>query len=205
MCHLSNIGLLYVGCVLFINSLMLLNLVEAKSATVINFLVGLVQIVIPTYLIFTSNGDLLTLLSVGSLYLFGFTYIYVALTNWNGLSPTGVGYYCLWVAIMAVIFMFINVFVFNDFKFAFIWLNWSLLWFLFYLILAQNKDLSRLTGYVAMVQSWLTCTIPALAIMLSIWDNIALWQLIVVTLICYAAALALLKKTTVKLQLSGSN
>ena len=202
---MSNIGLLYVGCVLFINSLMLLDLVEAKSATVINFLVGLVQIILPTYLIFTSNGDLLTLLSVGSLYLFGFTYIYVALTNWNGLSPTGVGYYCLWVSIMAVIFTFINLFVFNDSKFAFIWINWSLLWFLFYLILAHNKDISRLTGYIAMVQSWLTCTIPALTILLDIWDQIAVWQLIVVMLLCYVAAFVLLKKTASKLQLSGSN
>lgn len=76
---------------------MLLNLVESKSATVINFLVGLLQIVFPTYLIIIFSVDLLTILNAGSLYLFGFTYIYVAVTNWKGLSTTGVGYYCLWV------------------------------------------------------------------------------------------------------------
>ncbi|MFL0584007.1 AmiS/UreI family transporter [Solibacillus silvestris] len=63
---------------------MLLNLVESKSATVINFLVGLLQIVFPTYLIIIFSVDLLTILNV-------------AVTNWKGLSTTGVGYYCIWV------------------------------------------------------------------------------------------------------------
>ena len=197
---MSNIGLLYVGCVLFINALMLLNLVESKSATVINFLVGLLQIVFPTYLIITSSGELLTILNAGSLYLFGFTYIYVAVTNWKGLSTTGVGYYCLWVAIMAVIFSAINIISFDDLKFAFIWLNWAVLWYLFYLLLAQQKEIGRLTGYIAMVQSWLTCTIPALAILLNFWDHIALWHLMVAILLAYVAVFMMLKKSASKLQ-----
>lgn len=196
---MSNIGLLYVGCVLFINALMLLNLVEAKSATIINFLVGLLQIVFPTYLIISSS-DLLTILNAGSLYLFGFTYIYVAVTNWKGLSTTGVGYYCLWVAIMAVLFSAINILSFGDLKFAFIWLNWAVLWFLFYLLLAQQKEIGRFTGYIAMVQSWLTCTIPALAILLNLWDHIALWHLMVAILLSYVAVLMMLKKSESKLQ-----
>ena len=197
---MSNIGLLYVGCVLFINALMLLNLVESKSATVINFLVGLLQIVFPTYLIITSSGELLSILNAGSLYLFGFTYIYVAVTNWKGLSTTGVGYYCLWVAIMAVIFSAINIISFDDLKFAFIWLNWAVLWYLFYLLLAQQKEIGRLTGYIAMVQSWLTCTIPALAILLNFWDHIALWHLMVAILLAYVAVFMMLKKSASKLQ-----
>lgn len=197
---MSNIGLLYVGCVLFINALMLLNLVESKSATVINFLVGLLQIVFPTYLIITSSGELLTILNAGSLYLFGFTYIYVAVTNWKGLSTTGVGYYCLWVAIMAVIFSAINIISFDDLKFAFIWLNWAVLWYLFYLLLAQQKEIGRLTGYIAMVQSWLTCTIPALAILLNFWEHIALWHLMIAILLAYVAVFMMLKKSASKLQ-----
>lgn len=197
---MSNIGLLYVGCVLFINALMLLNLVESKSATVINFLVGLLQIVFPTYLIITSSGELLTILNAGSLCLFGFTYIYVAVTNWKGLSTTGVGYYCLWVAIMAVIFSAINIISFDDLKFAFIWLNWAVLWYLFYLLLAQQKEIGRLTGYIAMVQSWLTCTIPALAILLNFWEHIALWHLMIAILLAYVAVFMMLKKSASKLQ-----
>lgn len=134
------------------------------------------------------------------LYLFGFNYIYVAVTNWKGLSTTGIGYYCLWVAIMAVIFSAINILFFTDLKFAFIWLNWAVLWFLFYLLLAQRKEIGRLTGYMAMVQSWLTCTIPALAILLNFWEHNALWHLMVAIILSYVAILMMLKKSESKLQ-----
>jgi uncharacterized membrane protein len=128
------VGLLYVGCVLFINSLMLLKKIDGKSASIINLFVGLIQVIYPTYIIFNANNDLDTILSASGLYLFGFTYLYVAITNWTGISTLGVGYYSLWVAIITLFYFLINIFVYDDVKFAFIWLNYFLLWFLFFLI-----------------------------------------------------------------------
>lgn len=163
-------GLFYVGCVLFINSLMLLEKIDARSAAVFNLFIGILQIFTPTYLILTANNDLNTILAASALYLFGFTYLYVAITNWKGLSTSGVGYYSLWVAMMAIIFSFINFALFNDYKFSFIWINWAFLWLLFFLLLAKNMKISKFTGYIAMIQSWITCTIPALLIMTDLWN-----------------------------------
>jgi len=77
---MGAVGLLFVGAVLFINGIMLLGWVDAKSAVAINFFVGGLQIITPTYLIFTANGNADTILSAAGLYLFAFTYLYVGLT-----------------------------------------------------------------------------------------------------------------------------
>jgi hypothetical protein len=51
------VGLLYVGAVLFVNGLLLIGAVEGRSAAPINLFVGALQVVTPTYLIFTANND----------------------------------------------------------------------------------------------------------------------------------------------------
>jgi hypothetical protein len=49
----GNVGLLFVGAVLFLNGVMLRGWVEAKSAAPINFFAGVVQVVTLSYLILT--------------------------------------------------------------------------------------------------------------------------------------------------------
>ena len=75
---MGSVGLLYVGAVLFINGAMLLGWVEARSAAPMNFFVGGLQVITPTYLIFTANGDADVILAASGLFLFSFTYLYVA-------------------------------------------------------------------------------------------------------------------------------
>jgi hypothetical protein len=53
----GNVGLLFVGAVQFLDWVMLLGRVEAKSAAPIDFFVGVLQVVTTAYLIFTANGD----------------------------------------------------------------------------------------------------------------------------------------------------
>ena len=96
---MAMVGLLYVGAVLFLNGLMLLGYVEARSAGPLNIFVGLLQVVTPTYLIFTAGGDADVILSASGLYLFGFTYLYVAFNVLGGFDGTGLGYFSLFVAI----------------------------------------------------------------------------------------------------------
>ena len=48
-------GLLYVGAVLFLNGVMILGRVDAKAAAVFNLFVGGLQVLTPTYLIFTAG------------------------------------------------------------------------------------------------------------------------------------------------------
>ena len=52
---MGSVGLLYVGAVLFLNGAMLLGWVKARSAAPMNLFVGVLQVVTPTYLIWTAR------------------------------------------------------------------------------------------------------------------------------------------------------
>ncbi|MCL6631104.1 MAG: AmiS/UreI family transporter [Alicyclobacillus herbarius] len=165
---MSNVGLMYVGAVLFINALMLLNKVDSKSAGVFNLFVGSLQVLTPIYIIF-STQDSWTIWSASGIFLFGFTYLYVGLTNLCKLSTTGLGWYCLWVCILAIGYSIVNFVHLHDLKFGIIWMLWSFLWGLFYLLLAQNRDIALFTGWVTFIEAWVTCTIPAFLSMGGLW------------------------------------
>lgn len=159
---MASVGLLYVGAVLFLNGLMLLGRVDAKAVIPINIFVGVLQVVTPTYLIFTANGDADAIFNASGLYLFGFTYLYVAFNQWMGLSGTGLGYFSLFVAIAALGYAYQSFFVFNDNAFGVIWLCWSFLWALFFIILGLERDeFNRYTGAVCAIEGWVTGAIPA--------------------------------------------
>jgi putative amide transporter protein len=159
---MAAVGLLFVGAVLFINGAMLLGWVDAKSAAPINFFVGGLQIITPTYLIFTANGDTDTILAAAGLYLFAFTYLYVGLNLAFGLDSTGLGYFCLFVVLSALVYSGLNFVRFGDPGFGVIWLCWAFLWLLFFLVLGLGRDrLGRYTGAVCAIQGWVTAWVPA--------------------------------------------
>ncbi|MFC4948754.1 AmiS/UreI family transporter [Pseudonocardia sp. GCM10023141] len=159
---MGSVGLLFVGAVLFINGAMLLGWVKGKSAAPMNFFVGGLQIITPTYLIFTADGNADTILSAAGLYLFAFTYLYVGLNLTFDLDSTGLGYFCLFVFVSALVYSGLNFFHFNDPGFGVIWLYWAFLWLLFFLVLGLGRDsLGRYTGAVCAIQGWVTAWIPA--------------------------------------------
>lgn len=170
---MSNVGLLYVGGVLFLNSIMLLGKVEAKSAGIFNLFVGVLQVITPLYLIMTAKGDPDIILGASGIFLFGFTYLYVGITNLCKLDTTGVGWYSLWVAILAFGYALVNFLHFGDYKFGIIWLMWSFLWTLFFVLLGLKKDIGRYTGVVTLIQSWVTAAIPAFLSMTDLWDDVS--------------------------------
>ena len=124
-------------------------------------LVGLLQVVTPTYLIINADGDSTAILAASGLYLFGFTYLYVAWNLLAGLDGSGLGMFSLFVAIAAVVYSAIS-FDAGDPVFGVIWLYWAYLWLLFYLLLARGKEaIGRYTGAVAAIQGWVTGALPA--------------------------------------------
>ncbi|WP_244873651.1 AmiS/UreI family transporter [Brevibacillus reuszeri] len=183
----SNVGLLYVGGVLFLNSIMLLGKVEGKSAGIFNLFVGVLQVITPLYLIMTAGGDTAAILGASGIFLFGFTYLYVGITNLCNLDTTGVGWYSLWVAILAIGFSLVNFITFGDVKFGIIWLMWAFLWTLFFILLGLKRDIGRYTGFVTLIQSWVTAAIPAFLSMTGLWNDIPSGLVWVITLLCVAA------------------
>jgi hypothetical protein len=167
---MAAVGLLFVGAVLFINGAMLLGWVDAKSAAPINYFVGALQIITPTYIIFTANGDVDTILQAAGLYLFAFTYLYVGLNLSFGLDGTGLGYFCFFVVLSAVVYSALNFFRFNDPAFGVIWLYWAYLWALFFVVLGlKRENLTRYTGAVCLIQGWVTGWIPAFLLLTGVY------------------------------------
>lgn len=169
---MGAVGLLYVGAILFLNGCMLLGWVNAKSAVPLNIFVGILQVITPTYLIFTANGDSAQILGASGLYLFGFTYLYVAFNIWNDFEGTGLGFFSLFVAVCAVVYAAI---AFNDGDYAFgvIWLYWAYLWLLFFFLLGRGREnLGRYTGAVAAIQGWVTGAIPAFLLLTGRWAEL---------------------------------
>jgi len=204
--YMAAVGLLFVGAVLFVNGMMLLGIVDAKSAIPINFFVGALQVVTPTYLIFTASGNPKALenaiLFASGLYLFGFTYLYVGINLAVGLDGTGLGYYSGFVAVCAIIFSVLNFGRFADNAFGVIWLSWAFLWTLFFLLLGLRMDgLGRYTGAVAAFQGWVTGVIPAFLLLTGNWADAIDWYsiaLAVVSVIFYIAIWPALRANTTR-------
>lgn len=165
---MANVGLLYVGAVLFINGMSLLGWVKGKSLAPMDLFVGILQVITPTYLIFTAHGNPAAILGASGLYLFGFTYLYVAMNNFFDLDPTGLGWFCLFVVLAAIVFAIFN---FSDHTaignlLGVLWVSWAYLWLLFWLVLALGMtSLTRYTGAVCATQGIITGLGPAMVLL----------------------------------------
>ena len=181
---MASVGLLYVGAVLVVNGLMLLGRVDARAAAPMNLFVGLLQVLTPTYLIFTSGGDANAVLAASGLYLFGFTYLYVAFNLFLGLDGTGLGWFSAFVACCAVVYAALNFGRFDDPAFGVIWLYWAVLWGLFFAVLGlKREELTRFTGLVAVVAGLVTCAVPAFLLLTGVWAANVTTAAIVLTVV----------------------
>ncbi|MDA3630285.1 AmiS/UreI family transporter [Saccharopolyspora oryzae] len=169
---MAYVGLLYVGAVLFLNGVMLLGKADPKSIGVFNIFVGALQVITPTVLIATALADPVTILSASGIYLFGFTYLYVGIGLLGDFDSSGVGWFSLFVAIMALGYSYANFQLLGDSPFGVIWLYWSFLWLLFFLLLGLKREkLTRYTGWVAAIEGWVTAAIPSFLILTGNWRN----------------------------------
>lgn len=171
---MGSVGLLYVGAILFLNGTMLLGWVESRSAAPLNLFVGILQVVTPTFLVFTAAGDENAILGASGLYLFGFTYLYVAMNLFFDLDGTGLGYFSAFVAGCAIVFAGLNFWRdgFGDNGFGVIWLYWAFLWGLFFVLLGLKQEgLGRYTGAVAAIQGIVTGAIPAFLLLTGNWSD----------------------------------
>jgi putative amide transporter protein len=178
---MASVGLLYVGAVLVVNGLMLLGYVDARAAAPMNLFVGGLQVITPTYLIFTAGGDQDAILFASGIYLFGFTYLYVGFNLLAGLDGTGLGWFSAFVACCAVVYSGLNFGRFDDPAFGVIWLIWAGLWGLFFLVLGLGREsLTRFTGAVAVVAGVLTCAGPAFLLLTGEWaEYTTTWAIVI--------------------------
>ncbi len=176
---MGNVGLLYVGAVLFINGLMLIGAIPGKAAGIMNFFVGTMQVVFPTIVLIQSGSDPAAVWGAAGIYLFGFTYLYVGLIQWTGHGAQGLGWFSLFVVICAIVIGLVALLRDSDPVFGVIWLLWAILWFLFFVLLAFDVDrIAVLTGWFTIFISFLTGTIPALLLLAGVFQSDALWAIV---------------------------
>lgn len=193
---MESAGLLLVGAVLFVNGLVFLGYADARNAAVINIFVGVIQTAIPFYLLANATG-LDDALRATPLFLFGLTYLWSGFTNLTGYEGTSLGWFCIWVAGMTTVFSAIDLFRFGDPKQSIIWLNWGVLWAMFWMVLARGRSQhSRAAGWAAILMSIWTCTLPAILSMLGAWDDIPVWLVIVATAVTAPSIRMLSKRSS---------
>jgi hypothetical protein len=168
----AAVGLLYVGAVLFVNGLALVGLVKGTSMIPMNLFVGILQVVTPFYLIFSAHGDQAVIVGASGLFLFGFTYLYVAMNNAFNLDGTGLGWFCLFVAITACVYSYWNFANYAALAsgdadvgdlLGVLWASWAVLWLLFWFVLALGQSsFTIFTGAWCAAQGIYTGLVPAL-------------------------------------------
>jgi putative amide transporter protein len=174
---MSFVGLFLSGAVLFLNGLMLLGKADGKAVGYFNLFVGIIQIINPFYLIITSSQSNWDFYNNAAIFLFGLTYLYVGVTSVKGLEGNGLGWFSLWVAMIAVVYSITSLVHFHDVVNALTWGLWAFLWLLFFLTGSLNKKIDGYVGMVAIVLSWVTLTIPAMLYFLGIWNTPAVQQI----------------------------
>jgi hypothetical protein len=175
---MSSVGLLFVGAVLFMNGLLFLGKADTKAVAVFNLFVGGLQTAIPFYLIATAHTPN-DILQAAGLFLFGFTYLYVGIVNLAGFKADGIGWYSLWVAILAIGFGLTTILRFKDTQTGLLWLQWSVLWGLFWVVLALGVTrLTAATGWLTLILSVTTCTIPGFLFLLGDWGKVPTWAVL---------------------------
>ena len=170
---MGALGLLFVGSVLLVNGLALLGRVDAAGAAPINLFVGALLIVVVLYLALPATDDLTPVFSAAGFLLFGFVYLYVGILNLTGHAATGVGWYCAWAAGVSLVIALVTFVRDGDVKLGVLWLLWSLLFSMFFVVLGLGlTQFTVVTGWITVVESLITATIPGLLLLLGAWTDV---------------------------------
>lgn len=167
---MGNVGLFFVGIVLLVNGLVILNIVPARTAAILNLFVGAMQVLLPTIILSQAGGDPAIINATWPTYLFGFTYLYYGLGILLNLEPQGLGWFSAFVA--AVALYEAAAALATDPIFAVIWLSWAAMWTLFFLLMALGKaSLSRFTGWFLIWLGIPSCSISGLFLLNDAWST----------------------------------
>lgn len=170
---MGNVGLLLVGVVLFVNGLVSVGVVSPRSAAPLNLFVGAAQVLLPTLILVTADGNSDVINAAWPSYLFGFTYLWFGLIQIFDLDPKGFGWYSAFVAAIAAFHAVKSVG--SDPVFAVIWATWAIMWTLFFVLLglgvttAGRLDLGYFTGWFLVLLGIPTCTVSAILLLNGVW------------------------------------
>lgn len=147
-----GVSLLFIGFILIINAIWLQGNVESKDVGIFNLIVGILATVAALYFGLVQGNFPM---SAGGL-LFAITYLWVGVNAIRGATDQrALGYYCLLVALTTIPFA-AKAYLAGDLGWAFEWVTYGFLWFLFYLLMARGNErvmgLTVATTYVVGIE-----------------------------------------------------
>jgi hypothetical protein len=134
-----------------------------REIAIINIFVGGLTLLIALYFAFGPTADAGTIKAAGLTLLFTFTYLWVAFNRYSGADGRGLGWFSLFVAITVVpvaIDTLSSASSVWDVWFGLCWAAWAVLWFMFFLSLALQKPIAKVTGFVTSAEGVLTGWLP---------------------------------------------
>lgn len=191
---MEHVGLVFVGVILLLNGLSAAGMISGRSTIPLNFLVGLIQLVLPTVVLIQAAGNIDLIAAAWPSYLFGITYLWVCYSLLTGVEETGFGWYCLFVAGIAL-YQVVRLLAFDP-LFSVIWLCWAVAWFLLFWKLAlgresfAGRDTTRFTGWFLILTGIPSSTVPALLLMGGIWPTSGSAALVALVLLLLAGVVA---------------
>jgi hypothetical protein len=160
---LLGLSLFYVGAVLILNGLWMLGRIGDREIAVINLFTGGLTLLVSLKLAFGDGADAASIKGAALSLLFSFTYLWVAFNRLTGADGRGLGWFSLFVAITAVPVSIDTLGAASstwDWWLGLSWAAWSVLWLMFFLLLALQRPIARMTAGLAIGQGVLTGWLP---------------------------------------------
>jgi hypothetical protein len=146
--------------------------IQGREVAVINIFTGFAGLLAAVTLAIYGNsrGDLASVRASGFIMLFAFTYLWVAYNNYVDAGGRAFGWYCLFVAITAIpagiytlqtaggnpaaVWLGLN------------WFAWAVLWALFFVLLALERPIGLITGWVTIIEGIVTAWALGFAVLI---------------------------------------
>ena len=160
---LLGLVLFYVGAVLILNGLWMLERIGDREIWVINLFVGTVSLLAAFRQAFGADADATSVKAAALSLLFSLTYLWVAVNRFTGSDGRGLGWFSLFVAFTAVPVAADTLRgaaspweIWSGLS----WVAWAVLWLLFFLQLVLRKRVSRIAAWVAIGEGVVTGWLP---------------------------------------------
>lgn len=135
-----GMGLLFVGGVLFVNGLWLLDYGADRDVAIFNFLTGAITFLIVLWWAFGGDASEGTAFNAAGTLLFSMTYLWIGSNAIRGIEDQrSFGWYCFFVALTALPTGYL-VFLTGDVGLAGLWWLWAVLWAAFFVLLGLERD-----------------------------------------------------------------
>lgn len=158
--------MLFVGIVLVSNGVNRLQNVDPKSTGFMNLFTGFVLVVINLIALTKADG-IFDYQNVASGFLFGFTYLFIAMNHFFKLDWRPFGWFSLFVAIYAGVMATLTFSV--DIRIFLMWTAWGILWLEGFLEIVCKAKIGFIFPWLSIFEGVFAAFIPAVLMLTNFW------------------------------------